>query len=177
MSGSGWQASAAEQRIAWGVAIAAMVLILIASFQPEWFVAELFSQQEQRSKQTAVAEPAPPPERLEPATPHRTAAKRPLKSTRHTVKSPPRAAVPVSPAPSTIATGYYVQVGAFHDRDRAQGLADQLRRHGRQVVITEKSPGLHAVWAGPAESHAAAAALQKSLAATQHAKGFIIHQQ
>lgn len=180
-----WQASVVEQRVAWAVAIVTMILMVAASFRPGWFSAGMLIQSDRKgSEQPVVSEPSVVSEQAATKEPIQSPAKveKPAPVIASRSDSPLRAvekkqAVPVTRLSSGVAKGFYVQVGAFHDRDRAQGLADQLQRYGRKHVIVEKSPGLYAVWAGPEGSHAAAEALQKALAVTQHAKGFIIHQQ
>jgi len=77
---------------------------------------------------------------------------------------------------SAPASGYYVQLGAFGEKPRAQGLVDQLKRQGWSAVISPKPNGLHAVWAGPEKDHAEAEKLQKAIEKKMKTKGFIVQQ-
>ncbi len=185
MSESGnWQASLLEQRMAWGIAAGCLILVLLASSRPGWFdfsaPRPTASVSKQLTKQ-AVAQPLVTPTTHAarhtqpavhpepPATAAKTApathAKRNIKPSRRPVK-----------AHVTIADGFYIQLGAFHERPRARGLADQLKRKGFPAVIISKSDGLHAVWVGPKHSRGGAEKLLQAIHRKLKHKGFIIHQ-
>jgi len=169
-----WQASPLEQRIAWGVATCCMILVLLASARPEWFAAT-------RSIQKQVVRHAQATHPKHQAKPRRHAhVKAPPKShAAHPVTQRPihPKASPPAPAVKTaaVASGYYVQLGAFHEHPRAQGLADQLKRHGWHAVIAPTQGGLHAVWIGPKQTRDAAETLLKTIQRKSGNKGFIVH--
>ena len=75
--------------------------------------------------------------------------------------APPTAA-PVDPA----ATRFYVQVGTFATRERAETAQKDLARRGFKVIINETTSGarrLHRVRVGPVADRAAAVALEAQL--------------
>ena len=74
----------------------------------------------------------------------------------------PPAAAPVDPA----ATRFYVQVGPFATRERAETAQKDLARRGFKVIINETTSGarrLHRVRVGPVADRAAAVALEAQL--------------
>jgi len=75
---------------------------------------------------------------------------------------------------TTLTHGFYVQLGAFAEKSRAHGLADQLKRKGWSVKITDKKNGLHAVWIGPKSTKADAEKLLKTIRSKLKQKGFIV---
>jgi len=175
---SRWQASVFEQRMAWGIAIIAIVLMLFASFRPDWFAVTKHTPEPTATKAVSdVAKNRTPAKRIDPVSPAPKRATPPEAAPVVKKNRPQRTTAAVAkPVRTTLANGYYVQVGAFKDRDRAQGMVDQLQRHGWHAVIAEKKKGLHAVRAGPEKSRRAAEQLEKTLAKTLHTKGFIVHQ-
>jgi cell division septation protein DedD len=89
------------------------------------------------------------------------------------VQQPARApaipeAVPAPPAaaPAPGAARYYVQVGTFATRERAEAAQKDLARRGFEVIINETTSGarlFHRVRVGPVADRAAAAALEARL--------------
>jgi len=168
-----WQASLLEQRIAWAVATVCLILVLLTSTRPAWFD---FS----TSGHKPVARHA--------AT---TPVKHAIRKTNAPIKKAPPALRAVSPpkqhtvhsktkqAPTkkviTVARGFYIQLGAFNERPRAQGLADRLQHQGWHTVIASTQGGLHAVWIGPKPTRRAAETLLKAVQARLKNKGFIVH--
>jgi cell division septation protein DedD len=74
----------------------------------------------------------------------------------------PSAAAPVAPT----ATRFYVQVGTFATRERAETAQKDLTRRGFKVIINETTSGarrLHRVRVGPVADRAAAVALEAQL--------------
>ena len=74
----------------------------------------------------------------------------------------PPAAAPVDPT----ATRFYVQVGTFATRERAETAQKDLARRGFKVIINETTSGarrLHRVRVGPVADRAAAVALEAQL--------------
>jgi len=186
-----WQASAIEHRSAWIVALCCLLLILITSLKPDLFE---FSQEEvavperveeKARNSDALAERITPPieqqvEVIKPAPEIKqpkaviTPAK-PVTTNKVVVKKEAVKAV-TTKANATPASGYYVQLGAFSEKPRAQGLVDQLKRQGWSAVIAPKPKGLHAVWAGPKSNQAEAEKLQKAIEKKLKTKGFIVQQ-
>ena len=77
-------------------------------------------------------------------------------------------AVPATPAaaPAPGATRYYVQVGTFATRERAEAAQKDLARRGFEVIINETTSGarqFHRVRVGPVADRAAAVALEARL--------------
>ncbi len=91
--------------------------------------------------------------------------------------APPAAAPPAAVAPPTTAppkaapvdptaTRFYVQVGTFATRERAETAQKDLARRGFKVIINETTSGarrLHRVRVGPVADRAAAVALEARL--------------
>jgi len=178
MSESGnWQASLFEQRMTWGIVAICIMLVSLASARPEWFEFDFSTPPHKPVAKQAQTTPA-----KHAATRHRQT--HPVTHARRsatTVKKAPaiRAKTKISPPPvakhATIAGGFYVQLGAFRERLRAQGLADQLQRKGWATVIAIKADGLHAVWAGPEKTRGDAEKLRKAIHLQFKHKGFIVH--
>ncbi|TLS69147.1 SPOR domain-containing protein [Mariprofundus erugo] len=193
-----WQASQAEHRIAWITAGICIALLFIASLRPQWFEFSLPSFDNNTSftslhedepvaarpeaevpsePEPQQAEVIPPPAEkkiatVTPSTPVAEPAKKsPAKEMIHE-RQPPRQ---VTRQPAQPANGYYVQLGAFSEQPRAQGLADRLTSLGFQAQVVTRGK-LHAVWAGPAPTQLKAEQLQKAIASKLSNKGFITHQ-
>lgn len=186
MSGEkNWQASVIEHRAAWITAACCLLIILTVSLKPDLFTASEQvveaaqpEMQAERSRPEApaiedeqeVIEPEPAAEPIKPKpviAPSKPAVKKDI------AKQPIIKAVPSADEPSG---GYYVQLGAFKERPRAQGVIDQLKRHGWNGVLSQKSSGLYAVWAGPEAQRAGADKLQIAIAKKMKTRGFIVHQ-
>ena len=79
----------------------------------------------------------------------------------------PQAAAPPAAAPvDPTATRFYVQVGTFATRERAETAQKDLARRGFKVIINETTSGarrLHRVRVGPVADRAAAVALEAQL--------------
>ena len=78
------------------------------------------------------------------------------------ITTAPPAAAPVDPT----ATRFYVQVGTFATRERAETAQKDLARRGFKVTINETTSGarrLHRVRVGPVADRAAAVALEARL--------------
>jgi DedD protein len=190
---SNWKASLTEHRTAWIVASCCLLVILTAAIKPDLFE---FPQHESVGEEPAVpasmeeiiAEQIAPPIEDEAEAVVVEAAKEiaPPKA----VITPSKPVVEKTPAkptpapskaeaatkPSAPAAGYYVQLGAFGERPRAQGLVDQLKLQGWSAVIAPKPGGLHAVWAGPEKDRGSAERLQKEIERKLKTKGFVVQQ-
>jgi cell division protein FtsN len=80
------------------------------------------------------------------------------------VPATPAAAPAAAPAPG--ATRYFVQVGTFATRERAEAAQKDLARRGFEVIINETTSGarqFHRVRVGPVADRAAAVALEARL--------------
>lgn len=79
---------------------------------------------------------------------------------------PPTAAPPAAAPVEPTATRFYVQVGTFATRERAETAQKDLARRGFKVIINETTSGarrLHRVRVGPVADRAAAVALEAQL--------------
>ena len=79
---------------------------------------------------------------------------------------PPTAAPPAAAPVDPTATRFYVQVGTFATRERAETAQKNLARRGFKVIINETTSGarrLHRVRVGPVADRAAAVALEAQL--------------
>lgn len=177
-----WQASANEHRTAWIIAASCLLLIFIASLKPDLF--ELSQESEPASISTEISTKADP-EPLEELPPLEETIVQAQQKVKQIKPTPPKAVIQPKPVRkevttkkevNSIASGYYVQLGAFKEKPRAQGLVDQLKRQGWQALISSKANGLHAVWAGPKRSRTEIDRLQKAIEKKLKTKGFIVQQ-
>ena len=79
---------------------------------------------------------------------------------------PPAATPPTAAPVDPTATRFYVQVGTFATRERAETAQKDLARRGFKVIINETTSGvrrLHRVRVGPVADRAAAVALEARL--------------
>ncbi|NWF36842.1 SPOR domain-containing protein [Mariprofundus sp. KV] len=188
MSGeTNWQASVMEHRAAWIVAACCLLLILTASLKPDLFTPSPEQANEtvtklERAKSQAKHLPAAiieEPEQIEPepvvepVNPGTVVAPAKPVVKQEVAKKPVLKATPSADEPGS---GYYVQLGAFKERPRAQGLIDQLKRHGWSGVLSQKNNGFYAVWAGPEQQRTEADKLQIAIEKKMKTKGFIVHQ-
>ena len=80
--------------------------------------------------------------------------------------APPTAAPPTAAPVDPTTTRFYVQVGTFATRERAETAQKDLARRGFKVIINETTSGvrrLHRVRVGPVADRAAAVALEARL--------------
>ena len=80
--------------------------------------------------------------------------------------APPTAAPPAAVSVDPTATRFYVQVGTFTTRERAETAQNDLAKRGFEVTINETTSGvrrLHRVRVGPVADRAAAVALEAQL--------------
>ncbi len=185
-----WHASLVEHRTAWILASSCLFVIAIAAIMPDLF--------EPSPDRPAVVEKQVPVINEVKVSPARATASKPAAQTESVVEPPKPAVIDArakvetekpeqkarqskpaaKPASTTSATepssGYYVQLGAFNEQPRAQGLVDQLKQHGWRAVVSQKSTGLFAVWAGPGDRKAAEN-LQAAIERKLKIKGFIVH--
>ncbi|MDQ6982562.1 MAG: SPOR domain-containing protein [Mariprofundus sp.] len=170
-----WQASLPEQRAAWGIAACCIILVFLSSVRPEWFRFQAQAPQQQTVKKIQTKKMPHTP----PAIEHHSVDP-PVKI--HKVQPKPKVSTatvrPKTPTshPMKMAGGFYVQVGAFQERSRAQKLTEQLKRKGWQAAISIRRSGLYAVWIGPKQTRASANQLLKAIQLKLKSKGFIVHQ-
>ncbi|GAV19508.1 rare lipoprotein A [Mariprofundus micogutta] len=180
-----------EHRTAWIVASLSLLIMLIAAVKPDLFeagpdrpaVAEQQLQKVYPDEQKAIEENS-----VADSVAKKDVIAEPFKPAVIDAKPATKKAVPVEKKvtkavkqPAVVktvkkaASGYYIQLGAFNEKPRAQGLVDQLRQSGWHGLINEKSTGLFAVWAGPESNRKAAETLQQAIERKLKLKGFIIH--
>ena len=189
-----WQASLNEHRSAWILALCCLLLILITSLKPDLFKpsqeeAVNAVDSESTADRASLAEKIAPPLHEDRAVVKpKVIENRPViekKAVAKAATSAEKASTTkaqanntkktVAKTGSSPAAGYYVQLGAFREKPRAQGLADQLKRQGWQAIVSKlPNKALHAVWAGPKTSQAAAEKLQAAINKKMKIKGFII---
>ena len=164
-----WRASLIEQRTAWGIAICGMLMIMLAATQAQWF--ELATPQQSVSQSISALHTAHPPITTRPALKAAIKPQASAQTSRTTNKTP----LKKQPSPPSITHGFYVQLGAFEQRPRAQKLASQLKKQAWKVRITRRKNGLHAVWLGPKPTRAQAEKLMRKIQNKLKYKGFIVH--
>jgi len=74
---------------------------------------------------------------------------------------------------ATLPAGYYVQLGAFKERQRAEALTKRLSANW-VTHIKAKPNNMRAVWAGPYPSSKEAERIKAEIAARTKIKGFIV---
>ncbi len=201
MNESQWQASLFEQRTAWAIALCAIVIIVIAASQPQWFQ---FTAEPETSQQVhqqpvsktitrkSVSAPVAQAAQTKHATasPTKTPAKtKPVRTTSSKNKSNHQPNHLPNPKPATlshakhptaalnasgIGKGFYVQIGAFKDKNRAQRLNNKLKKKGWSVHIISRKSSLHAIWIGPKSTRKKAEELLKTIQRKLNYKGFIV---
>ena len=124
--------------------------------------------------QLPVPEVSQPPAEATPQAPVQESVPAPVpEPVQQPAQQPARApvvpeAVPATPAaaPAPGATRYFVQVGTFATRERAEAAQKDLARRGFEVIINETTSGgrqFHRVRVGPVADRAAAVALEARL--------------
>jgi len=179
-----WQASLIEQRIAWGIASCAILITILAASQPELFdfssgahkkfdeaAPIVKSKAQTQTKALPFTEPVSKEKTIVKAA-TKTAPVKPLLKTAPVTKAASK--VIKSKSTPIITKGFYVQLGAFGEKTRAQGFADNLILKGWSVKVFTKKSGLHAVWIGPKKSHTEAEKLLRNIQLKLKQKGFIV---
>jgi len=170
-----WQASLPEQRTTWGIAACCIILVFLASARPEWFEFPVPAPQQQIVKKVQPKKPLRAPPVIQH---HQVETQLKMHKIQPKPKKPSATVTPKAPASDTVSIvgGFYVQIGAFHERPRAQRLTDQLKRKGWKAVISVRKSGLYAVWIGPKQTRSSAEKLLKTIQRKLKSKGFIVHQ-
>jgi len=194
-----WHASMKEQRAFLAIALLCIVIMAVAGLKPDLFSrqpepanqsietqvdneAEQASAVANASDVAAVQKPeavdTSPSEQLAVISPANKPEAKPAVKPAVAKPQPRPAPVPkavVKPAAaSAIASGYYVQLGAFSESPRAQGMADQVSLKGWKARVVPKGK-VHAVWVGPVANRGEADAARKEIEKKLKLKGFIVH--
>ena len=177
-----WQASPLEYRSALGIALVSILLVITAAAKPQWFDFSAPDQTKttvtqkptQISNQAATAAISEPPSSMPLITPEPIAKTEPIHSPSADRPAEPHQSTP--PVTSPVAAGYYIQLGAFKERSRAQHLVQQLQKYGWHAIVNARKHGLHAVWVGPKQTHTQANSLRQAIHSKLKMRGFIIHQ-
>lgn len=85
-----------------------------------------------------------------------------------------------APEPTDVASGFFVQVGAFTSNENAQRLAQRLRDDEFSVVVRNETVDertRHIVWVGPESTRQSAERAAQRLADQHELSGFIIEPQ
>lgn len=186
-----------EQRLAWSLASLCLLLIAIAALKPDLFEfptePEVMAQEKTASEPsllqnkitapTEVLQEAPKPalidagDSVKAATVEKKVAKEIVKNPADKMIEKPHPVVKKTPDKISIQTadGYYVQLGAFKEKARAQGQVDQLKHFGWNAIVYRKSNALFAVWAGPKANRSDAQSLRKAIEVKMKSRGFIVH--
>jgi DedD protein len=112
--------------------------------------------------QLPVPEVSQPPAEATPQSPVPDPVQQPAQA----AAVPEAVPAPPAPAPAPGATRYYVQVGTFATRERAEAAQKDLARRGFEVIINETTSGarrFHRVRVGPVADRAAAVELEARL--------------
>lgn len=163
-----------ERRLAWAISAACCIVIVLALAWPSLFASKTSEMPEQAPSPPTVyhlpekAKPLVQPDRAA-ITPAKPAAKKPAPqpSTKPAEKAQPAADT------SPVRPGYYVQVGAFREKPRADKMATRLKQQHWPVALVPKRQML-AVWVGPYHLRNEALKAGSQLEKEQHLKGFVV---
>jgi len=198
-----WIASPKESRTAWIIASISIVVVAAAFIWPDFdpanspdlrsetvrttaqkaeasdgLHADLTKKDSESIKEIIVAvqekhaiksEPKPvqaPPPVVQKSTVQPKEVAKPTPSSKNTPKPP--ATVKSRPV-----SGYYVQLGAFKEKQRAVALQKKLASHWK-AILKEKANNMTAVWVGPYPNSKEAEAAKHSIALRNKMKGFIV---
>ena len=171
-----WIASPAETRATW---IIASICIAVTIGFLLWPLAKSDSSNIQLATQadtvtTVLKQPKPL---------HHTAQPKKIKKSAERLKpaSPPLPKSTLEKQPhksvvsATLASGYYVQLGAFKDDQRAESLSKKLGS-AWQTHIASRPNGMIAVWVGPYKTSKEATRFRDKLLLSTKLKGFVVKQ-
>jgi cell division septation protein DedD len=166
-----WHASVRENRVA---LIIACICIAIISSLSAWPNLIPFRQNKAQAPDVRHASPVKKPT-AKPAAKIAAKKRSPAKAVRAAKsQTKKRPAARPEKAPASAKPAFYVQVGAFKQVARAQGLIDQLHQHRWAAIIEARPKQFHAVWAGPFTSRAMAEKLMEQINSKLKIKGFIV---
>lgn len=177
-----WIATPTETRMAWSIA-SLCIAVAIAAFL--WPQIKPDSGSEKSS--TLMKPTAAMVKRSESVSLHRPVQTKPVapskkasKPTEHVKPAPPTLPNSVAPkqmaepvASKTLASGYYVQLGAFKDQKRARTLFSRLSPTWK-THIASRPNGMHAVWVGPYRTYKEASRYREKITSTAKLKGFVV---
>lgn len=174
-----WVATPTETRTAWIIASVCIALVIGSFLWPmidstfiekntsaskekiksetesiEKIIVKVQKQEAQTEKNSP--QPAPVPKKAAPVTAKKTQS-----------ASKPTA------TPKSLPKGYYVQVGAFKERKRAQTLQKKLAANWK-TQLKDKPNKMVAVWAGPYKNSKEAARIKTEISTRTKIKGFIV---
>jgi cell division septation protein DedD len=174
-----WIATPAETRTVWVIASLCIAVTIGAFLWPQ------IKPDSDSGKPVALMEPsAAMTKRPGSASPHRPVQTKSVVETgkpAERVKSAPKSSSNRAPskqmaepaASKTLASGYYVQLGAFKDQKRAQTLFSRLSPTWK-THIASRPNGMLAVWIGPYRTYKEASRHREKIASTAKLKGFVV---
>lgn len=175
-----WIAGQPEKRAALVVASLSLILVAVAFAWP------LIGQKQATSAAVETAQQTVPAHKAEPVSqpipPKQSKAAKPPAPAKQTVSKtavpaqPPKPAtkspVPLASQKETLIKGFYIQLGAFKEKQRATSLAKRLSKSWRTHVV-DRPNSLHAVWVGPYKSSTLAKQDQARISKAEKINGFI----
>jgi len=195
-----WGASLRERQVATSIALVCLLLIVIVSIWPDIFQSASSHDVPQQSgapeatPSVAMVKPGPAEPSVPASSPVATISPRAAESVSRSATdassaashhAPPKvkaattaiqksASKPPTLKTPPLPTGYYVQVGAFSDRKRAEAMQQKVRRAGWPVYIMPKAKGLLGVVIGPYPSRKQAGQQQQKILQQLKLKGYPI---
>ena len=167
-----WTTTPAETRTAWITASLCVVVIIVAFLWPQIKPDSGSESKRVQAKTTKTVTTAPvakaPPLISKPATKPVEKPKAALQAKKR-VKSTVTKAIPAK----SLASGYYVQLGAFRDSTRARKLSKKLAPTWK-THITSRPNGMLAVWNGPYATFKEASLYREKIISTTKLKGFVV---
>ncbi len=177
-----WIATPAETRTVWAITSLCIVVTIGAFMWPQ-----IKPDSDPGKPSTLAKPPAATAKRSESTSPHRPVQAKPVAPSKKASKptghvKPALPALPnsvaskqmVKPVASkTLASGYYVQLGAFKDQKRAQTLASRLSPTWN-THIASRPGGMLAVWIGPYRTSKEASRYREKIASGTKLKGFVV---
>lgn len=175
-----WIAGQPEKRAALVVASLSLILVVVAFAWPLIGHEQTTSAAVETARQTVpahkaepVSQPMPPKQTEEakpPAPAKQTVSKTavPAPAPKPVTKSP----VPPTPQKESLTKGFYIQLGAFKEKQRAASLAKRLSKSWHTHVV-DRPNSLHAVWVGPYKSSTLAKQDQARISKAEKINGFI----
>jgi len=173
-----WTATTAEIRTAWVTASLCMAVTITSFLWPQT-KPEFGSKPDiTPAKRSAAALKQPVPKA--PSTPTKPVAQpKQISKTVEKLKPTPKPKKEVKAVASktvtatSLASGYYVQLGAFKDQKRAQTLAKKLTPAWK-THIASRPNGMIAVWVGPYTTSKEATRYREKIASRTKLKGFVV---
>jgi cell division septation protein DedD len=177
-----WIATSAETRTVWVIASLCIAVTIGAFLWPQ-----IKPDSDSGKSSTLIKPPAAMVKRPESASLHRPVQTKPAvppkkasKQAGHVKPAPPTLPNSVPPkqmikpvASTTLASGYYVQLGAFKDQKRARTLFSRLSPTWK-THIASRPNGMLAVWVGPYRTSKEASRYREKIASAAKLKGFVV---